>query len=62
LAETATTAISKKEKPKGLKPSRKIAKEGGEIAGNARKQIEKKTNTPVITGENWRTRRNKSLR
>jgi hypothetical protein len=62
LAETATTEISKKVEPKGLDQSKVVAKEGGSIAGNARKQIEKKTGKPVLTGENWRTRRNKLLR
>jgi hypothetical protein len=51
LAETATTEISKKEEPAGLEPSRKVAREGGEIAGNARKQIEKKTGKSVLTNK-----------
>lgn len=62
LAETATTEISKKEEPKGLEPSRKVAKDGGSIAGNARKQIEKKIGKPVLTSENFRTFKNKSLK
>ncbi len=62
LAETATTEISKKEEPVGLDESAKIAKEGGTIAGDARKQIEKKIGKPVITGENWRTRKNKLIK
>ncbi|MEK7501518.1 MAG: hypothetical protein AAB629_01185 [Patescibacteria group bacterium] len=62
LAETATTEISKKEEPKGLDPSRKVAKEGGEIAGNARKQIEKKIGKSVLTSGNFRTFKNKSLK
>jgi hypothetical protein len=56
LAETATTEISHTKDPKGLKESRVIAKEGGSIAGNARKQIEEKTGKPVITEENFRTK------
>lgn len=43
LAETATTEISKERKPDNLNKNRRVAKEGGGIAGNARKQIEKKT-------------------
>ncbi|MFA6405087.1 MAG: BRO family protein [Candidatus Paceibacterota bacterium] len=62
LAETATTEISKKEKPEGLEPSKKVARDGGNIAGNARKQIEEKTGKSVITDENWRVRRNKLLK
>ncbi len=48
LAETATTEISQKRKPKGFIPSKEIAKEGGTIAGNARKEIEGKTGRRVI--------------
>ena len=62
LAETATTEISKKEEPIGLDPSRKVAKEGGEIAGNARKQIEKKIGKSVLTSENFGTFKNKTLK
>ena len=62
LAETATTEISKKEEPEGLEPSRKVAREGGEIAGNARKQIEKKIGKTVLTSENFKTFKNKSLK
>ncbi len=62
LAETATTEISHKVEPKGLEPSRKVARTGGGIAGNARKQIEAKTGKPVITGENWRMKKDKLLR
>ena len=57
LAETATTEISHKKEPDGLEQNKKVAKEGGDIAGNARKQIEEKTGAPVITGDNFRTRR-----
>ena len=49
LAETATTEISKKREPKTFPENRQVAREGGGIAGNARKQIEKKTGKPVIS-------------
>ena len=49
LAETATTEISEKRKPKKFVENRKIAKEGGGIAGNARKQIEAKTGKRAIS-------------
>lgn len=62
LAETATTEISKKEEPKGLEPSVKVAREGGKIAGNARKQIEKKIGKSVLTSGNFRTFKNKFLK
>lgn len=53
LAETATTEISKKRKPKNFPQNRKIAKEGGSIAGRARKQIERKTGKKVISKQNF---------
>ena len=49
LAETATTEISKKRKPKTFPENRQVAQEGGGIAGNARKQIEVKTGKSVIS-------------
>lgn len=49
LAETATTEISKKREPKTFPGNRQVAREGGGIAGNARKQIEAKTGKPVIS-------------
>jgi hypothetical protein len=49
LAETSTTEISKSRKPKGFEQSRTIAKEGGAVAGNARKEIESKTGKSVIS-------------
>lgn len=54
LAETATTEISEKREPENFEESKDIAKEGGTIAGNARKQIEEKTGKKVITGKNAR--------
>jgi hypothetical protein len=52
LAETATTEISQKREPKGLTQNKKVAKEGGTIAGNARHEIETKTGKKVITSKN----------
>jgi len=49
LAETATTEISEKREPKSFPENRKVAREGGNIAGNARKQIEAKTGKPVVS-------------
>jgi hypothetical protein len=52
LAETATTEISKAKLPEGLEQNRKVAREGGSIAGNARKEIEQKTGNKVISEKN----------
>ncbi|MDD5041388.1 MAG: Bro-N domain-containing protein [Candidatus Peribacteraceae bacterium] len=49
LAETATTEISEKREPQTWEENRKVAREGGGIAGNARKQIEKKTGKKAIS-------------
>jgi hypothetical protein len=52
LAEATTTEISKEKSPKGFEQSRKIAKQGGTIAGNARKQIESKTGKSIVSPKN----------
>lgn len=52
LAEATTTEISKEKKPDGLDESKKIAKEGGTIAGDTRKAIEEKTGKKVVTNQN----------
>ena len=51
LAEVTTTEISKKEKPDTFEKNRRVARKGGEIAGNARRNIEKQTGKPVITSK-----------
>ena len=52
LAETATKDIANSTNPKGLEENKKVAREGGSIAGDARKSIEAKTGKPVITPKN----------
>jgi len=52
LAETATTEISQKRQPQGLDQNKRVAKEGGTVAGNARKEIESKTGKKVLTSKN----------
>lgn len=49
LAETSTTELSKKNKPKTFNENKKIAKKGGSVAGNARKDLEKKLGNSVIS-------------
>ncbi len=55
LAETATTEISKKREPKSLNENRAVAREGGGVAGNARKDIETKIGKKVLTSKNAKT-------
>jgi len=52
LAETATTEISQTRQPENFPENKIVAREGGTIAGNARKEIESKTGKKVITGKN----------
>lgn len=55
LAEASTTSISRTEQPEGLEENRKVARRGGRIAGNARKELEQETGRPVVTAENAQT-------
>ena len=52
LAEATTTEISKQEQPDTFEQNQEIAKQGGEIAGTARRQIEHKTGKSVVTAKN----------
>ncbi len=49
LAEATTSEISKEKKPATFIESKVIAKQGGQVAGNARKEIESRTGKDVIT-------------
>ncbi len=48
LAEATTTEISKEKKPKTFSQNKTIAKQGGTIAGNTRKEIEEKTGKKIV--------------
>lgn len=52
LAEATTTEISKNKMPETFDENKKVAREGGEVAGNTRKEIEQKTGKKVISNEN----------
>ena len=52
LAEATTTELTKSENPDGLVENQQVARKGGRVAGNARKEIEKETGKPVITSQN----------
>ena len=54
LAEATTTEISKEKKPSTLDDNKTIAKQGGTIAGNTRKQIEAKTGKKIVSKLNAR--------
>ena len=52
LAEATTTELTQTVNPQGLEENKAVAKEGGTVAGNARKDIEARTGKPVITSKN----------
>ena len=51
LAEVATTEISRQRNPQGMAQSRQTAKEGGEVARNARADIESRLGHSVISSD-----------
>lgn len=53
LGEKVTTELSKTEKPKGMSENKKVAKRGGKVAGNARKETEKELGRSVISADNY---------
>ena len=52
IGEITTRELAKKHKPYGLNENRKIAKAGGEVASNTRKDIEDKLGEDVISKDN----------
>ena len=52
LAEASTTEISKEQKPRGLTENKKVAKEGGNVAKQARITLEKQTGKSAISTQN----------
>ena len=52
LAEATTTELTNIHNPNGLEENKKVAKRGGTIAGNTRKEIEADTGKSVITAKN----------
>lgn len=53
LAEVTTKEISKKEDPASFPESLDVARKGGSIAGNTRKEIESIIGKPVVSEENY---------
>lgn len=49
LAEASTTELSKSQNPQGVQASAGVAKQGGQIAKNARKELENKLGHSVIS-------------
>ena len=52
ISEEVTKRLAKKTKPKGLKENIKVAKQGGQVAKNARSEIETLLGESVVTNQN----------
>ena len=52
LGEIATREIAKRKNPKGLNENVDVARRGGKIAGNARKNLEQELGESVVTNAN----------
>lgn len=53
LAEATTTNLTRARDSQGCKPLRQDAKEGGDVAGRTRKDIETRSNRPVRSPKNY---------
>ena len=53
LGEKVTTEISEQEKPETFTDNKKVARRGGAVAGNARKDTEKELGRSIISEENY---------
>jgi prophage antirepressor-like protein len=53
LGEAATTEIARNRDAQGFVPNRAAARDGGDIAGNARRQLEDKSGKKVVTRQNY---------
>lgn len=53
LGERATTEIHRTENSRGVPKLKSDAKAGGDIAGNARKQLEKRIKRPIVSRDNF---------
>ena len=53
LGEASTTEITKKKNAQGLRENTFVAKEGGKIAGDARKKLEQKIGDKVVSKKNY---------
>ena len=53
LGERVTTEITKQKNAQQFTECAEAAREGGDVAGNARKDAERRIGKPVVTGENF---------
>ena len=53
IGEVTTRELAKKQRIKGLKENKKVAKLGGEVMKNTRKDIEEKLGETVVSKQNF---------
>jgi len=53
LGEAATTEIARNDDTQGFTENKNAAREGGQVAGVARKRLESRTGKKVVSGENY---------
>lgn len=53
LGEASTTEIAKNKNAQGFEENHKAAKAGGSVAGNARKELEKKSGAKIVSKQNF---------
>ncbi len=53
LGEAATSEIARNRDAQGFPQNKQVAGEGGTVAGNARRELEKKSGRKVVTSENY---------
>jgi DNA-damage-inducible protein D len=54
LGEASTTEIAKNKNAQGFIENQKAAKAGGNVAGNARKELEKKSGAKIVSKQNFK--------
>ena len=54
LGEASTTEIAKNKNAQGFIENQKAAKAGGNVAGNARKELEKKSGAKIVNKQNFK--------
>ncbi len=54
LGEASTTEIAKNKNAKGFVENHKAAKAGGNVAGNARKELEQKSGAKIVSKQNFK--------
>ncbi len=66
LGEASTTEIARNKNANGFKQNKQAAREGGSVAGKARKDLEKKSGKKIVSKENYKilteSNKRKSLR